>query len=118
MRSNLESACRKLGKKVNQWSLIALAIEAQLKVSAEDWARSHKRVNKKSSYRVTFKEWTKQLDDHDTLVSGEKFSEKRTSLFDAMHACWTNFSAKHRHEVLTVIKGACEVAAMCDDKVK
>jgi len=118
MRSNLELVRRKLGKKVHQWSLISLAINAQLKVSSSDWARSHERVNTKPSCRVNFKDWTKQLDDRGVLVSGEKFFEKRTSLFDAMPACWTNLSAEHPHEVLTLIRGVCEVAAMCGDKVE
>jgi len=118
MRDNLEPVRHKLGKKVDQWSLIALAIDAQLQVSAEDWARSHERVNTKLSCRVNFKEWMKQLDNHGVLVSGENFFEKRTSPFDAMPACWTNLSAEHPHEILTLIKGVCEVAAMCDDKVK
>jgi len=57
------------------------------------------------------------LDDHGVLVSGEKFFTKRTSLFDAMPACWTNLSVEQRHEVLSIIKSAYNVAAACDDKV-
>jgi len=117
MRANLELIRRKLGKKVDQWSLIALAINAQLKVSKADWQGSHARVNTQPSTRVGFKEWIKRLDDRGVLSSGEKFFTKRTSLFDAMPACWVNMSVEHRHEVLTIIKGVYETAALCDAKV-
>jgi len=118
MRANLELIRRKLGKKVDQWSLIALAINAQLQVVPGDWARSHRRVNTRPSCRVSFKEWIKRLDDRGILVSGEKFFTKRTSLFDAMPACWTNLSVEHRHEVISICKGVYECAALCDDKVE
>lgn len=46
MRHHLELVRRKLGsRKIDQWTLISLAIEAQLKVTHQDWIRSHKRVN-------------------------------------------------------------------------
>jgi len=108
---------RKLGKKVDQWSLVALAINAQLKASNADWQGSHARVNTQLSTRVGFKEWIKQLDDRGALSLGEKFFTKRTSLFDAMPACWVNMSVEHRHEVLAVIKDVYDTAALCDAKV-
>jgi len=63
MRANLELIRCKLGKKVDHWSLVALAIDAQLKVSKADWQGSHAHVNTQPSTRVGFKEWIKRLDD-------------------------------------------------------
>ena len=118
MRANLELVRRKLGKKVDQWSLIALAIHAQLRASKEDWRRSHARVNTQPSTRVHFKDWIKRLDDRGVLTSGEKFFTKRTSSFDAMPACWVNLSVEQRHEVLSMIKEACGVAELTGKKVE
>jgi len=117
MRANLELIRHKLGKKVDQRSLVALAIDAQLKVSKAEWKGSHACVNTQPSARVGFKEWIKRLDDRGVLSSGEKFFAKRTSLFDAMPACWANMSVEHRHKVLTIIKDVCETAALCNTKV-
>jgi len=117
MRMNLGFIPRLLGnKKINQWTLIALAINAQLKVTINDWTVSHMRVNTRPSCRMSFEEWIKELNDRGVLVSGEKFYAKRTSLFDAMPACWTKLSVEQRHDVLSIIKQVYEVAELCGDK--
>ena len=51
-------------------------------------------------------------------MSGEKFFTKRTSLFDAMPACWVNLSVEHRHGVLAICKGVHKVASMMDHPVE
>jgi hypothetical protein len=38
------------------------------------------------------------------LLSGEQFFKTRTSLYDAMPACWTKLSVEARHSVITIIK--------------
>jgi len=45
------------------------------------------------------------LDDRGVLVTGEKFFQKRTSLIDAMPACWMKLSVEKRHEVISIIMG-------------
>jgi predicted GTPase len=95
-------------KKINQWMLVAIAMDAQNKVMKEDWISSHNQVNTKPSTHVPFNKWIKILDEHSILVLGEKFFEKRMSLFDAMPACWVNLSVEDHHAVMLIIKGAYE----------
>jgi len=47
-------------EKIDQWTLIALAINAQLKVTINDWTVSHMRVNMRPSCCMSFKEWIKE----------------------------------------------------------
>jgi len=109
MRMNLSFVRRPLGnKKIDQWMLTSLAIDAQKKVTAKDWQVSHKRVNTRPSCRMHFEEWIKSLTDRGVLTSGEKFHTKRTSLFDAMPACWVKLTPEQRHEVISIIKNVCE----------
>jgi len=62
MRMNLGFSRRPLGnKKIDQWTLIALAINAQLKVTINDWTVSHMRVNTRPSCCMSFEEWIKEL---------------------------------------------------------
>lgn len=103
-------------KKIDQWTLIALAIDAQLKVTVNDWSLSHIRVNTCPSAHTPFEEWIKELNDRGVLVSGEKFYTKRTSLFDAMPACWTKLSVEQRHDVLSICKNAYDLAELCGDR--
>ena len=107
MRNHLSLARRKLGAKLDQWTLIALAIDAQLKITKDDWIKSHKRVNAQPSTRVPFDLFIKQLDERGVLIPGEKFFDKRKSLADAMPACWTRLSAEQRHSVLSIAKNTC-----------
>jgi len=110
MQNHLSLARRKLGAKLDQWTLIALAVDAQLKITKDDWIKSHKRVNTQPSTRVPFDVFVKQLDERCVLIPGEKFFDKRKSLVDAMPACWTRLSAEKRHSVLSVAKNTHERA--------
>jgi len=117
MRMNLEAVRRPLGtKKIDQWTLIALAIEAQRMITVSDWRKAHMRVNTCPSTRLGFEGWIRELGRRGVLLSGEKFYTKRTSLFDAMPACWVKLSVEQRHEVLTIIQNVYDLAEMCDDK--
>jgi len=98
--------------------LIAIAVEAQLKINPKDWIQSHQRVNTQPSTRLPFDEFIKQLDQRGVLISGEKFFLKRTSLMDAMPACWINLSVERRHSVLSIIKGIYERATANEEPVK
>jgi len=114
---NLAFVRRPLGsKKIDQWTLIALAIDAQLKVAELDWQLSHKRVNTHPSCRVSFEEWIKLLSDCGVLLSGEKFYTKQTLLFDAMPACWTKLSVEERHEAITICKNVYDLAELVGKK--
>jgi len=110
MRNHLSLARRKLGAKLDQWTLIALAVDAQLKITKDDWIKSHKRVNTQPSTRVPFDVFIKQLDERGVLIPREKFFDKRKSLVDATPACWTRLSAEQRHSVLSVAKNTHERA--------
>ena len=118
MKNSLNLVRRKFGNmRIDQWILIAIAIEAQLQVTANDWITSHKRVNTQPSTRVPFLDFIKKLDERGILLSGEKFFEKRTSLMDAMPACWQKLSVEDRREVMTIIKNVYDLAVICEDPV-
>jgi hypothetical protein len=95
-------------KKIDQWMLVAIAIDVQNKVTKKDWISSHNQANTKPSTCVPFDKWIKILNEHSILVLREKFFEKRISLFDAMLACWVNLSVEDHHVVMSIIKGAYE----------
>ena len=117
MRKALELVRRPLGNKgIDQWSLIVLAVEAQLKIDKDVWINSHKRVNTHPSTRVSSEIFLRSLDKRGILVSGEKYFEKRT-LFDAMPACWTKMEVPDRHNVLSIIKSIYD-KAKDDEPVK
>jgi hypothetical protein len=84
MRQNLERVRRSLGFCIDQYYLIAIAIDAQKKVPKRSWVESFVKVNMHPKHRVPFYEWIKILDNRGLLVSGEKFFEKRTTLYDVM----------------------------------
>jgi hypothetical protein len=105
MRENLAFVRSKLGgNKLDQWVLIQLAAHAQAKVDRDCWVQSHNSVNTNPKTRVPFNEWIKRLDKKGVLLSGEHFFKTRTSLYDAMPACWTKLSVEARHSVTTIIK--------------
>ena len=117
MRKALQAVRRPLGAKgLDQWSLIAVAINAQLQIEPEVWVNSHKRVNTHPSTRKSFDIFIKELDARGVLVSGEKFFDKRTSLFDAMPACWVKMPVEDRHQVLSIIKAIYD-RAIADEPV-
>jgi len=114
---NLEAVRWPLGtKKIDQWTLIALAIEAQRMIAVSNWHQAHMRVNSCPSTRLGFEGWTRELGRCGVLLSGEKFCAKRTSLFDAMPTCWVKLSVEQRREVLTIIQNVYDLAGMCDKK--
>jgi hypothetical protein len=105
MRENLAFVRSKLGgNKIDQWVLIQLAAHAQAKVDRDCWVQSHNSVNTNPKTRVPFNEWIKRLDKKGVLLSGEQFFKTRTSLYDAMPACWTKLSVEAMHSVITIIK--------------
>jgi len=105
MRQNLELVRRQLGgNKLDQWVLIQLAANAQAKVERQCWIQSHNNVNTNPKTRIPFADWIKKLDKKGVLLSGEQFFVKRTSLYDAMPACWQRLSVEDRHSVITCIK--------------
>ena len=91
--------------KMDQWYLISLAIEAQLRVPPECWIRSHIKVNTHPKHRVSFEEWMKKLDKRGLLLSGESFFQTRRSLYDAMPACWIRLSVEERHDTIRLMDG-------------
>jgi len=103
-------------KKIDQWTLIALAIEAQRMIAVSDWHQAHVRVNTCPSTRLGFEGWIRKLGRRGVILSGEKFHTKRTSPFDAMPACWVKLSVEQRHEVLAIIQSVYNLAEMCEDK--
>ena len=103
MHMQLNTVRRPLGHAMDQWILISIAINAQNLVEKETWIASFKRVNMHPKYRVPFDEWIKILDTRGFL-SAERYFTKRTSLYDAMPACWKRLSVEHRHGVLSTIR--------------
>ena len=108
MRQLVDLVAPKLRAKMDQWCLIGLAINAQLKVEPKAWSDSFKKVNLHPQFRVPFDDWIKTLDKRGFLATGEKFFEKRDSLHDAMPACWKNMPVEHCHQVLSIVKDVCK----------
>ncbi|GFH45620.1 hypothetical protein CTEN210_02094 [Chaetoceros tenuissimus] len=108
MRESLNKVSR-VYEKIDQWKLTAIAITAQLRTTKETWITSFKRVNMHPSTRVSAEEWLKKLDEKGVLA-GEKFFEKRTTLYDAMPAVWKDLAIQERQKILKIIKDAYDTA--------
>jgi len=118
-KNNLNIVGRKFGNtRIDQWMLIAIAIETQLKVTAQDWIVSCMRVNTHPSTCVSFVDFIKMLDAQGLLLSGKKFFDKRTSLMDVMPPCLLKLTAEERREVMIIIKSIYELVVLCDDPVE
>jgi hypothetical protein len=103
MRAAINAVAPKLGINMNQWYLITCAIYAQNRIKKESWIDSFKKVNMHPQTRVPFNDWIKKLDDRGFL-SADKFFEKRTSLYDAMPACWKRLTVEQRNKVMGTIR--------------
>ena len=102
MRSALQAVAPTVGRSMNQWILIAIAIDAQNVIKKEVWIDSFKKVNMHPHTRVSFDKWLEVLDKRGFL-SAEQFFDNRNSLYDAMPACWKKLTLDHRQEVIQII---------------
>ena len=75
-----------LGQAMDQWYLIACAIDAQNSISSDVWIRSFERVNMHPQSRKPFDEWLRILETRGFL-SAAKFFDNRHSIYDAMPSC-------------------------------
>jgi len=106
MRHNLSLVKRTIGMNMDQWYLIVVAIQAQLKVTKECWISSFKRVNMHPDHRVPFDEWLRILDRRGILTEeSEAFFTRRMSLYDAMPAVWKGLSPDERRSIMRLIDG-------------
>lgn len=101
MRANLDAVCKQIGTRMDQWYLIAIAIEALKKIDPAAWISSFKKVNLHPCFRVSFEEWLDKINDK--ILTGEKFFVKRSSLFDVMPALWKHLAVEERHSVMAII---------------
>ena len=62
MGSALKSVSPTVGRSMNQWILIAIAIDSQNRIKKEVWIDSFKKVNMHPHTRVSFDKWLKVLD--------------------------------------------------------
>ena len=115
MRAAVDALSPALGMKMDQWYLIVIAIHAQNRIKKESWIDSFKKVNMHPHTRVPFNEWIKKLDERGFL-SAEKFFEKRTTLYDAMPACWKRLTIELRQSVMVTIREIYR-SAPADEKV-
>ena len=76
-----------LGASMNQYHLIKLVPNAQLKVTKKDWFNSFIRVNMHLKFRLPFNEWIMKLEDNGVLESGKKFLKEK-GRYDSMPAFW------------------------------
>ena len=53
--------------------------------------------------RSTFDMWIRKLDDR-RFLSAEKFFEKRTTLYDAIPACWKKLDVDQCQAVMVIIR--------------
>ena len=62
MWSALQSVSPTFGRSMNQWILIAIAIDDQNRIKKEAWIDSFKKVNMQSHTRVSFDKWIEVID--------------------------------------------------------
>jgi len=93
-------------KKIDQLTMIALTIAAQLKVSAKCCTLLHVLVNNQPSICVSF------IEDAAFVCEEKLLRTNGKSLFDTMPACWTNSPTKQRQDVLSVDNCVCQVTKM------
>jgi len=104
MRDALATVRPQLGQKLDQWYLIAIAINSLAKIGPEPWIQSFIKVNMHPKHRVSADQWLKNLDERG-ILSAQPFFRTRTSLYDAMPAVWKKLEPEERHEVCSIIKG-------------
>ena len=102
VRHSLNMIKATLGRAIDQWILISIAINAQNSIPKEVWIESFKKVNMHPKTRVPFQEWIKVLDNKG-ILSSEKYFEKRDSLYDAMPACWKKLSIFDRRVIIGIL---------------
>jgi len=103
MRTALATVRDQLAAKIDQWYLIAIAIEALKKVGAEPWIQSFKKVNMHPKFRIPADQWLKVLDTRGVL-SAERFFDHRQTLYDAMPAVWKKLTPEERQDVCSIIR--------------
>ena len=87
MRSALQSVAPTVGRLMNQWISIAIAIDAQNCIKKEVWIDSFKKVNMYPHTRVSFDKWLEVLDRRGFL-SAEQLFENSNYLYDSMPDFW------------------------------
>ena len=70
---NLHVVLKALESSMNQYHLIKLVVNAQLKVTKKEWINSFIRVNMHPQFWLTFGECIKKLEDNGVLESGKQF---------------------------------------------
>lgn len=104
MRNFLGLVRRPIGIAMDQWYLITIALEAQLKVPPGTWSESFRKVNLHPDDRVPFDEWMRILDRRGVLTNtSQAFFDGRTTLYDAMPALWKHLSVTDRQSVIDII---------------
>ena len=53
--------------------------------------------------RILFDDWMRKLDKH-RFITYENSFEMRTTMYDAMSACWKYFTVDTRHQVLRKVE--------------
>ena len=91
-----------IGQGIDQWYLIAVAINSQNCIKKESWIDSLKRVNMHPYTRSTFDVWIRKLDNRG-LISAKTFFEKRTTIYDAMFVCWKKINVYQSQAVMGII---------------
>ena len=84
MRANLDLIRPHLRSRLDQWYLIAIAIEALKLIKPSAWIESFTKVNLHPRFRMSFEMWLQKIDGK--LSDRKFFTKNRTSLFDAMPA--------------------------------
>ena len=102
MRSALQAVSPTVGRSMNQWILIAIAIDAQNRIKKEVWIDSFKKVNMHPHTRVSFDKWLEVLDKRGFL-SADQFFENRNSSYDKIPACWKKLTVDHSQELIQII---------------
>ena len=105
MRAALNRLNPVLGQSMDQCYLITIDINAQNCINKDSWIDSFKNVNMNPHPCSTFDVWIRNLEDCG-FISAEKFFETRTTLYDAMPACWKKLYFEQCQAVMGIIRDA------------
>jgi hypothetical protein len=88
---------------IKQETIIAVCIDALIKVKPDAWVESFKMVNQHLHFRVDFEQWCKRIESK--LATGERFFVNHVGLYDAMSTFWKQMFGENWHAVVAIIDG-------------
>ena len=87
LRHNLHMVWKALGASINQYHLIKLVANAQMKLKKKEWVKSFIHVNIHPKFWLPFNEQTRKIENNGVLELGKQFLKEK-GLYYTMPAFW------------------------------